>query len=120
MLVSNQSLTHCSHSAPSQEQTGIRHWSLTTDQFTLLTQDIEDNFSEKKMDDTVWQHGLTCKLLRSLPDRHVVRMIIEMVMVITASPLPPEMAIGAGYDTSRMVSLEPLLFHICISDLPTI
>ena len=29
--------------------------------------------------DTVWQRGLTCKLLRLLPDRHMVHMIMEMV-----------------------------------------
>jgi len=28
---------------------------------------------------TVWHHGLTCKLLRLLPDRHMVHMIMEMV-----------------------------------------
>jgi len=29
--------------------------------------------------DTVWHRGLTCKLLRLLPDRHMVHMIMEMV-----------------------------------------
>ena len=28
---------------------------------------------------TVWHRGLTYKLLRLLPDRHMVRMIMEMV-----------------------------------------
>jgi len=28
---------------------------------------------------TVWRRGLTCKLLRLLPDRHMVNMIKEMV-----------------------------------------
>ena len=28
---------------------------------------------------TVWHRGLTCKLLRLLPDRHMVYMIMEMV-----------------------------------------
>jgi len=51
-----------------------------------LTQDIEDSFSAKKAEavfvnltaayDTVWHRGLICKLLRLLPDRH---MIMEMV-----------------------------------------
>jgi len=55
----------------------------------LLTQDIEDSFSAKKAGavfvdltavyDTVWHRGLTCKLLRLLPDKHMVRMIMEMV-----------------------------------------
>ena len=29
--------------------------------------------------DTVWHRGLTCKLLRVLPDKHVVYMIMELV-----------------------------------------
>ena len=55
-----------------------------------MTQDIEDDFSAKKKSravfvdltaayDTVWHRGLTCKLLRLLPDRHIFHMIMEMV-----------------------------------------
>lgn len=29
--------------------------------------------------DTVWHRGLTCKLLRLLPDRHMVSMIMELI-----------------------------------------
>jgi len=29
--------------------------------------------------DAVWHRGLTCKLLRLLPDKHIVHMIMEMV-----------------------------------------
>ena len=29
--------------------------------------------------DTVWHRGLTCKLLRLLPERHKVHMSMEMV-----------------------------------------
>jgi len=69
------------------EQAGFRHGRSVVDQFTLLTQDIEDSCSAKKKAafvfvdltaayDTVWHRGLTCKLL---PDRHMVRMIMEMV-----------------------------------------
>ena len=42
--------------------------------------------------DTVWHHGLTCKLLRLLPDKHMVRMTMELVrnqsftlLLVTAS-----------------------------------
>ena len=73
-----------------QEQAGFRHGRSAVDQVTLLTQDIEDSFSAKKKSgavfvdltaayDTVWHRGLTCKLLRLLPDRHMVHMIMEMV-----------------------------------------
>ena len=62
----------------------------TVDHLTLLTQDIEDSFSAKKKPgagfvdlraayDTVWHRGLTCKLLRLLSDRHMFRMIMEVV-----------------------------------------
>ena len=55
----------------------------------LLTQNIEDSFAAKKAGamfvdltaayDTVWYPGLTCKLLRLLPDKHMVQMIMELV-----------------------------------------
>ena len=73
-----------------REQSGFRHRRSTIEQFTLLTQDIEDTFLAKKKAravfvdltaayDTVWHHGLTCKLLQLPPDRHMVHMITEMV-----------------------------------------
>jgi len=73
-----------------QEQAGFRHGRSAADQVTLLTQDIEDSFSAKEKAgavlvdltaayDIVWHRGLTCKLLRLLPDRHMVHMIMEMV-----------------------------------------
>jgi len=62
-----------------QDQAGFRHGRSVVDQFTLLTEDIEDSFSTKKKAgavfvdltaayDTVWHRALTCKLLRLLPD----------------------------------------------------
>ena len=53
-------------------------------QTVLLTQNIENSFEAKKKAgavfvdliaayDTVWHRGLTCKLLRLLPDKHMVR-----------------------------------------------
>ena len=73
-----------------QEQAGFQHRRSALDQVTLLTQDIKDSFSAKKKAgavfvdltaayDTVWHRGLTCKLMRLLPDRHMVHMIMEMV-----------------------------------------
>ena len=73
-----------------QEQAGFRCGRSTVDQVTLLTQKIEDNFSAKKKAGamfvdltaayyTVWHRGLTCTLLRLLPDRHMVSVIMELV-----------------------------------------
>ena len=73
-----------------QEQAGFRCGRSTTDQVALLTKEIEDSFSAKKKAgavfvdltafyDTVWRRGLTCKLLRTLPDRHIVSFIIKLV-----------------------------------------
>ena len=60
------------------------------DQTVLLTQNIEDAFEAKKkvgavfVDltaayDTVWHRNLTCKLIRLLPAKHMVRMILELI-----------------------------------------
>ena len=72
------------------EQAGFRHGKSTVDQVVLLTQNIEDSFEAKKKAgavfvdltaayDTVWHRGLTCKLLRLLPDNHIIRMIMELI-----------------------------------------
>ena len=73
-----------------KEQAGFRHRKSTVDQVVLLTQNIENSFEAKKKAgavfvdltaayDTVWHRGLTCKLLRLLSDKHMVRMIMELV-----------------------------------------
>ena len=73
-----------------KEQAGFRCGKSTVDQVVLLTQNIEDSFEAKKKAgavfvdltaayDTVWHRCLTCKLLRLLPDKHMVRMIMELV-----------------------------------------
>ena len=73
-----------------KEQAGFQRGKSTIDQVVLLTQNIEDSFEAKKKAgavfidltaayDTVWHRGLTCKLLRLLPDKHMVKMIMELV-----------------------------------------
>ena len=57
---------------------------------TLLTQHLKDSFEAKKAGaifddltaayDIVWHRGLTCKLLRLHPDKHMVQMIMELVL----------------------------------------
>ena len=73
-----------------KEQAGFRRGKSTIDQVVLLTQNIEDSFEAKKKAsaifvdltaayNTVWHHGLTCKLLRLLSDKHMIRMIMKVV-----------------------------------------
>ena len=75
------------------------------EQTVLLTQIIEDSFEAKRKAgavfvdqtaayDTVWQRGLTSKLLRLIPDKHMIRMILELIRnkSFTISEL------GAGFE----------------------
>jgi len=72
-----------------QKQAGFRHGWSTVDQDTLLTQEIEDSCSAKKVGavfigltaayHTVCHRGLTCKLLRLLPNSHMVCMLMELL-----------------------------------------
>ena len=73
-----------------KEQAGFRRGKSTIDQVVLLTQNIEDFFEAKKKAsaifvnltaayDIVWHRGLTCKLLRLLSNKHMVKMIMELV-----------------------------------------
>ena len=90
-----------------KEQAGFRCGKSTVDQVVLLIQNIEDSFETKKKTgavfvdltaayDTVWHRGHTCKLLRLLPDKHMVKMIMELVRN-QYLPLPPVTASKAGY-----------------------
>jgi len=117
-----------------REQAGFRHGRSAVDQVTLLTWDIEDSFSAKNKAGTVfvdltaayeniWHRGLTCKLLQLLPDRHMVRMIMEMVgnrsfTLTTRNGKRSRLRHLKNGVLQRSV-LVPLLLNIYISDLPT-
>ena len=116
-----------------QEQAEFRRGRSTTDQVTLLTQEIRDSFSAKKkalsvfMDftaayDTVWHRGPNCKLLRILPDRHIVSFIMQLVRNRSFTLTTGN---GAQSRLRRLKNgvppgsaLAPLLFNICTHGLP--
>ena len=71
----------------------------------------------------VWHHGLTCKLLRLLLDKHMVRMIMELVrnrsFTLSTGDSKQSKLRRLKSGVPQGLVLAPLLFNIYTYDLPS-
>ena len=73
--------------------------------------------------DTVWHRGLTCKLLKHLPDKHIIRIIMEFVSTFTTGDSKQSRLRHLKKGASQGLVSAPLGVHIrstCFPRFPEI
>ena len=73
--------------------------------------------------DAVWHRGLTCKLLKLLLDKHMIRMVLELIrnrsFILTTGDSKRSRLRRLRNSVPRGTVLAPLLFNIYIYNLPS-
>ena len=89
----------------------------------FLTLSLQGLNASITADDTVWHCGLTCKLLKTLSNKHMIRMIVELVrnrgFTLSSGNSKQKRLHRLKNGDSQGSVLAPLLFNIYTYDLPS-